>query len=87
MKELKLHDYDEYQDNGELLVQNDVQSTDVQEQTPSQDNWNFYNQMQATQPQTSRGGKNFTKPTSKSFQKKRRINKTQRNSRRINRKK
>lgn len=67
--------------------QNDVQPEDAQEQTPSQDNWNFFNQMQATQPQTSRGGKNFTKSTSKAFQKKRRINKTQRNSRRINRKK
>lgn len=69
----------------------DVQPSDTQEETPSvtvtQANWDFLNQMNATTPHSSNGGSNYTQPISKSYQKKRRKNKTQRNSRRINRKK
>ena len=104
MEDLKLHDYDEYTNNGELLVTNNAHPTDTQENntvaivedelihsdgsnSSASGNWDFYNNSQNVTPYHSNGGSNYTQPTSKSYQKKRRKNKTQRNSRRINRKK
>ena len=100
MEDLKLHDFDEFIDNGELIIpkQELPNQTDVltetltahaEEQTPSQanENWSFHNKVQAIQPKSSHGGKSTTDSKEKLFLKRRKKNKTQRISRRINRKK
>lgn len=74
-------------------------NTHVEEQTPfesnqndnkpsniTSDNWDFHNKVQAVQPKSSHGGKSITTSKEKQFLKRRKHNKTQRNSRRINRK-
>ena len=48
-------------------------------------NWDFYNTIQNVKPYSSKGGSNQTHQVSKASAKKRKHNRMQRNSRRINR--
>ena len=102
MEDLKLHDFDEFVDNGELIVKNDAQPTntseeqttfeqavqevnDVLAEQQNNPNWDYYNQMQNIRPKGTSGRTNVTQSTEKQFIKRRKKNKMQRNSRRINR--
>lgn len=65
----------------------------AQQETPdntdaktTQDNWNFYNGLQNVYTQKTNGGTNMTASSKPTFRKRRNKAKTQRNSRRINRK-
>lgn len=67
-----------------------INQNDLEYHTPSEQenqNWNFYNQLQNVQPKSSNGGSNHTPSVRRNAQKRIRKAKTQRASRRINRKK
>ena len=48
-------------------------------------NWGFFNQLHTVKPYTSHNGNRFTTSYAKQIKKRKKKNKTQRNSRRINR--
>lgn len=67
-----------------------INQNDLEYHTPSDqnnDNWNFYNNTQNVQTKSSKGGSNHTPSVRRNAQKRIRKAKTQRASRRINRRK
>lgn len=70
-------------------TETEQQSVDAPEQTTSEQenpNWNWYNQIQNVQPKSSNGGSNHTSSVRRNAQKRARKARTQKASRRINRK-
>lgn len=70
-------------------TETEQQSVDTQEQTTSEQenpNWNWYNKLQNIQPKSSNGGSNHTSSVRRNAQKRARKARTQKASRRINRK-
>lgn len=70
-------------------TETEQQPVDAQEQTTSEQenpNWNWYNQLQNVQPKSSNGGSNHTPSVRRNAQKRARKARTQKASRRINRK-
>ena len=70
-------------------TETEQQPVDAPEQTPSEQenpNWNWYNQLQNIQPKSSNGGSNHTNPVRRNAQKRAKKARTQKASRRINRK-
>ena len=70
-------------------TETEQQSVDALEQTPYEQenpNWNWYNQLQNVQPKSSNGGSNHTHSVRRNAQKRARKARTQKASRRINRK-
>ena len=98
MEDLKIHDNDYYvsgfselPDNAPEPIQTDNAEIVPYAQTAStsedvQSNFDFYNNIQNVQPYSAHGGSNHTASSKKTFIKKRKKNKMQKNSRRINRK-
>lgn len=71
-------------------TETEQQSVDAPEQTTSESanpNWDWYNNVQNVQPKSSNGGSNHTPSVRRNAQKRIRKAKTQRASRRINRRK
>ena len=72
-----------------LTTETEQQPVDAQEQTTSEQenpNWNWYNQLQNIQPKSSNGGSNHTSSVRRNAQKRAKKARTQKISRRINRK-
>ena len=70
-------------------TETEQQAVDTPEQTTSEQenpNWNWYNQLQNIQPKSSNGGSNHTNPVRRNAQKRAKKARTQKASRRINRK-
>jgi glucan-binding YG repeat protein len=70
-------------------TETEQQSVDAPEQTTSEQenpNWNWYNQLQNIQTKSSNGGSNHTASVRRNAQKRARKARTQKASRRINRK-
>ena len=70
-------------------TETEQQSVDAPEQTTSEQenpNWNWYNQLQNVQPKPSNGGSSHTASVRRNAQKRARKARTQKASRRINRK-
>jgi hypothetical protein len=70
-------------------TETEQQSVDATEQTPYEQenpNWNWYNQLQNVQPKSSNGGSSHTSSVRRNAQKRARKARTQKASRRINRK-
>lgn len=70
-------------------TETEQQPVDAPEQTPSEldnQNWNWYNQLQNVQPKSSNGGSNHTSSVRRNAQKRAKKARTQKASRRINRK-
>ena len=70
-------------------TETEQQSVDTPEQTTSEQenpNWNWYNQLQNVQPKSSNGGSNHTSSVRRNAQKRAKKARTQKASRRINRK-
>lgn len=74
----------------EIFITETVQQpVDAPEQTTSKQenpNWNWYNQLQNVQPKSSNGGSNHTHSVRRNAQKRAKKARTQKASRRINRK-
>ena len=70
-------------------TETEQQPVDAPEQTTSEQenpNWNWYNQLQNVQPKSSNGGSNHTHSVRRNAQKRAKKARTQKASRRINRK-
>ena len=96
MEDLHIHETNEFlggePEQNELFAQTEpiVTTENATDSTASQElnkNFDFYNNVQNVTPYTPNGGSNRTRSSKQEFNKRRKLNKQQRISRRINRKK